>query len=357
MLSARSLGFADVRFADAGAAPAGAGSAVAGSAVAGSAGAVAGAGPLPAERFQAFIAAGRHAGMDWLATSAGDRIDARRIFPSVRTVAVLRLDYGGVAPPCPGPGFGRVASYAWGRDYHNLIGRKLKKLQRRLAEAHPGVRTYASIDSRPVWERAWAEVAGLGYAAKNGCILTPSQGAYYFIATLLFTEVVEPDPPVPARCGACTRCLVACPTGALPGDGSLDAPRCISYLTIEEPGPIAEDMRAKIGSWVYGCDDCQEVCPHVGADRPLVPPELQPHNAWLDLSAVLMADDDWLTAVTTGTPLRRAAPLRLKRNAAIVLGNQGVGRAALEHAARHPNATVAEAASWALERGTGRWNG
>ncbi len=323
--TARALGFADCRFADARTG-------------------------LPAERFRAFVEANHHAAMGWLATSEGDRVDVHRIFPSVRSVAVLRMDYGGIVPPSPGPGFGRVASYAWGRDYHNLIGRRLRKLQNRMKESHPTVRTYTSIDSRPVWERAWAEAAGIGYAAKNGNILTPSQGAYYFIATVLLSEPIEPDVPVAARCGACTRCLPACPTAALPGDGSVTAERCISYLTIEEPRAIPVDLRAKLGSWVFGCDDCQEVCPHVGAEHPPVPPELQPHNAWLDLARILDAEDDWLTAVTTGTPLRRASPLRLKRNAAIVLGNQRVGRVSLESASHHRSALVAEAAEWALEQ-------
>jgi len=323
--SARELGFGETRFADARAG-------------------------LPAERFREFVEAGRHADMGWLATSERDRVDPRRIFPSVRTVVVLRLDYGGACPPSPGPGFGRVASYAWGRDYHNLLGRRLKKLQRQVALAAPGIRTYASIDSRPVWERAWAEAAGLGYAAKNGCILTPSDGSYYFIATLLLDVELEPDPPIAPRCGACTRCVVACPTLALPGDGIVDVPRCISYLTIEEKGAIPVALREALGDWVFGCDACQEVCPHVGAERPPVPPELQPHNAWLDLSVVLEADDDWLEAVTTGTPLRRAAPLRLKRNACLVLGNQRTGAPALEIALRHANPVIAEAARWALDR-------
>ncbi len=322
---ARALGFVDVRVADA---------------LAGT----------PGERFRRFIEQGKHANMEWLATSEATRVDPRLVFPSVRSVVVLRMDYGGVAPPSPGPGYGRVASYAWGRDYHNLIGRKLKKLQARLAIAIPDVRTWATIDSRPVWERAWAEAAGIGYPAKNGCILTPSQGSYYFLATLLLNEPLEPDVRVGPKCGACTRCLTACPTAALPGDGSVDVPRCISYLTIEVNDAIPTALRPAMGSWVFGCDDCQEVCPHVGLQRPEVPVELQPHNAWLDLPQLLETEDDWLTAVTTGTPLRRAAPHRLKRNACIVLGNQREGRSALHIAERHTNPVVAEAARWALDR-------
>jgi len=137
---ARALGFVDVRVADA---------------LAGT----------PGERFRSFIEQGKHADMEWLATSEATRVDPRVVFPSVRSVVVLRMDYGGITPRSPGPGFGRVASYAWGRDYHNLIGRKLKKLQARLSIALPGVRTWATIDSRPVWERAWAEAAGADTAA------------------------------------------------------------------------------------------------------------------------------------------------------------------------------------------------
>lgn len=309
-------------------------------------------GPAHPERLREFVAEGRHAGMGWLADTVETRLDPSRLLRSVRSVVVLGLDYGQAAPPDPGGLTGRVASYAWGRDYHNLVLRRLRKLRRHLQATEPGLVGWVGVDSQPTWERAWAEQAGLGWAARNGMIIAPADTSYFFLGVLLLNQELPPDPPIGEHCGGCRRCLPACPTDALRGDGAVDARRCISYLTIEHDGPVDEALRPRLGRWLFGCDDCQEVCPHVRARPAPVEPDFAPRNAWIDLPALLASPDAALVERFTGTPLRRAAPRRLRRNAAYVLGNL-VDPAAvpvLREATTHPDPWTADAARWALTR-------
>ena len=293
--------------------------------------------------YDAWIAAGHHASMGWLATGRGERAEPGRLLSGVRSVAVLAFDYGSALPSDPGPRFGRVAAYAWGRDYHNVVGKRLRRLQRRLDRE--GIESYASVDFRPVWERWFAARGGLGWAAKNACAVLPGEGSSFVLACLLLTAELTPDPPMEDHCGRCVRCIDACPTGAIVAPGVVDARRCISYLTIEHDGAIPDALAASLGSWVFGCDDCRTVCPH---ERPR---EGALENAWLDLAELLDTPDEALLARFEGSPIRRAAPHRLKRNAAIVLGNRGgvEGKGALERAMRGEG-VVAEAARWARER-------
>jgi len=290
--------------------------------------------------------------MGWLADTVETRLEPARLLRSVRSVVVLGLDYGQVLPADPGGLTGRVASYAWGRDYHNLVLRRLRKLRRHLQDTEPGLVGWVGVDSQPTWERAWAEAAGIGWAARNGMIVSPADTSYFFLGILLLNQELEPDAPVPDHCGACRRCIPACPTGALRGDGAVDARRCISYLTIEHDGPVPLELRPLLGRWLFGCDDCQEVCPHVRARPAPVEPDFAPRHAWLDLAEILRTPDAALVERFTGTPLRRAAPRRLRRNAAYVLGNLGdpAAHAALLEARIHPDPWTADAASWALGR-------
>jgi epoxyqueuosine reductase len=306
--------------------------------------------PLDMARYDAFLAEDRHGEMGWLATGRDERADPSRLLPNVRSVAVFAFDYGSALPPDPGGLTGRVASYAWGRDYHNLVLKRLRNLQRRLNAEFPRLSHYASLDARPVFERAWADRAGLGWAAKNACQVIPGEGSYFFLATLLLSVELPPDPPLDDHCGRCQRCLDACPTAAFVAPGALDATRCISYLTIESDLPFPEALRPKVGRWLFGCDDCQESCPHTRFGKP-PHTDLLPRHAWIDLPSVLLANDTQLEVRFTGTPLRRAAGPRLRRNAAIVLGNLG-DRAAIGvlDRVRGEAGIVGEAARWALER-------
>jgi epoxyqueuosine reductase len=309
--------------------------------------------PADFDRYDAFLAEGRAGDMAWLGETRDVRADVRRLLPETRSVAVLAMDYGRPHPRDPGGLSGKVASYAWGRDYHNLIGLRVRDLRRRLEALHPGLKTWGGVDSGPVWERGWAAMAGLGFSGRNGMQISPADGSTFFLAVVLLSAELAPDEPVAVdHCGRCRRCIDACPTAAILPAGGLDARRCISYLTIEHRGSIPEDLRPLMGRWIFGCDDCQTACPHVRLpDRP-VPADFFPRHAWLPLPALLLAGDDALRDTFEGTPLRRAVGTRLKRNACVALGNIGdpAARPALENALECGDEIVAEHAAWALGR-------
>jgi epoxyqueuosine reductase len=301
-----------------------------------------------------WIDEGMHAGMGWMARSLDQRLAPGRLLPGAASVAVLAMPYAHALPPDPGGLSGRTSCYAWGRDYHNVAGKALRRIQRQLAERFPGLDSYASVDSRPVFERAWAVRAGLGWAGRSCCTILPGLGSKVFLATLTLREPLPPSPPLEASCGSCARCLRACPTGALRSPGRLDARRCLSYLTIEHRGAIPEELRPAMGRTVFGCDACQDTCPHAAAagaqgHAAFAP---RPDRAWLDLPALLREDDEALERKLEGSPLRRARATGLKRNAAVVLGNLGDPAAlpALAVARRHPDPIVSEHAGWAAVR-------
>lgn len=311
--------------------------------------------PPGVDRYDAFLAAGHHADMDWMERGRDARAEPDRLLPGAVSAVALGVSYGGPVPPDPGGLTGRVARYAWGRDYHNVVGKRVRKLVKRLAAR--GVRSYGGVDSRPLIERAWAERAGLAFLGRNCCAIAPGEGSFFFLAVILIDAVLPTDAPragLDRHCGRCRRCLDACPTDAFPGSGQLDARRCISFHTIENRATIPTDLRSGFGRWVFGCDTCQDVCPHnhrpetdlEDAFRPL------PGRAWLDLEWVLDAAPDALEAAFQGSPLRRPGATGLKRNAAVVLGNLGdpAARAVLLRAADRADALVAEHARWALDR-------
>ncbi|MFH1469836.1 MAG: tRNA epoxyqueuosine(34) reductase QueG [Pseudomonadota bacterium] len=312
--------------------------------------------PLEVEggRLERWLADGFHADMDWMARSLPERLDPRRLLPGAATVAVMALPCTPPRPPDPGGLTGQVARYAWGRDYHNVLGKRLRRIQRALAQRFPGLGSYASVDSRPVFERAWAVRAGVGFSGRSTHQVVPGTGPGVLLATLVLDAALPPTGPHAAGCGTCARCLRACPTGALVAPGRLDARRCLSYLTIEHHGDLPEELRPALGRRVFGCDACQETCPH---DRPRpADPAFQGPRAWLDLPALLVQDDDALDRALAGSPLRRARATGLKRNAAVVLGNLGDPAAlpALEHALRHPAGLVRRHAAWAAAHCAGR---
>jgi epoxyqueuosine reductase len=303
--------------------------------------------------FDRYVEEGRWADMEWLRRGRAPRADPTMLLPGVSSAIVLAIDYAWARPADPGGLTGKVACYAWGRDYHNAIGGRLRKLCKALEQSLSGERFYAGVDSRPILERAWAQEAGLGFLGKNGCVLMPAETSYLFLAVVLTTAALAPDEPNGGdHCGRCRRCLVACPTGAFTADREIDARRCISYHTIENRGTIPADLRGSFGRWVFGCDDCQEVCPHNGTpseeDRDFAP---LPGHAWLDLAWVLTASDEAIAKHFEGSPIRRAHPVGLKRNACVVLGNLGdpAARTALLHAADHESEIVREHAGWALD--------
>ena len=231
--------------------------------------------------------------------------------------------------------------------------RRLRKLERWLRDEGHAVRH--SVDSRPVFERAWAVRAGVGFVGKNSCLIVPGVGSHVFLSTLVTSAPLAPDAPIREGCGRCTACLDACPTDAFVSPRVLDARRCISNLTIEREDLAAPDLLAQTGDWLFGCDACQDVCPYNRTTPGELDPAFEPHARLgeVDLEALLSMSDERFLEWSEGSPMRRAGVVRMARNAAVVLGHRG-GRRHLpvlrEAAAQHDDATVREAAAWAAAR-------
>lgn len=309
--------------------------------------------PPHADFYRRWIESGHAAEMDYLAHGADKRIDPDLVLPGVRSVISLGIRYA--PPPVPSIDWqqqlrGRIASYTVGRDYHDTLRKRLKRLAARLRDLSPGVGHRTYVDSGPVLERDWAAQAGIGWFGKNTNLLHKAHGSWFFLAEILTTLEIEPDAPIADHCGTCTTCLVKCPTQALRPGYELDARRCISYWTIEHRGAIPREMRAGIGNWVFGCDVCQEVCPWNEKMRPPSPPDdtLQPY-----LPDLLRLDEEAFRERFRGSAIRRTKREGLARNAAIALGNSGNPSAvpALVQALREdPCAIVRGHAAWALGR-------
>jgi len=284
--------------------------------------------------FEAWIKKGFHAGMDYLPRMTEDRFRPERKLPKAKSVIVLAAWYGYEQNICS-ISHGKVARYAGGRDYHKVLRKKLITLsdwlKNQSASASLMCENYVSVDSGPMADRALAEMAGLGFFGKNSCLINPSRGSYFFIASLLTTVVLAPTAKKPMpNCGDCANCRNACPTSAIRADGMIDANRCISYLTIENKGAIPIELRSKIGNRLFGCDICQEVCPfNIGrAKRQEIRiAELRPETGVgesLDLAEILsIRTEEAFLKRFAGTPLMRAKRIGLLRNACVVAGNGG----------------------------------
>jgi epoxyqueuosine reductase len=308
--------------------------------------------PLDPGPLDRVLARGAEADMAWLRTQRDVRLDPRRLMPEVRSVVALAVAHSGQAVPLPA-GHAEVARYARGRDYHTVLKRKLKALVTRFRERDPGVRTLASVDAGPVMEKAWAERAGIGWIGKNGCLITTDLGSWVLLATVLVDRDLTPDPRHPERCGDCSACIPACPTGAIPEPGLVDARLCLSFQTIERRGAVPEPVAERIGRWGFGCDDCQTACPWNGSAGAASDPELLPgRHPSLDLLALLRLTPDEYRARFYGTALARAGHAGLVRNAA--LASPAARDARLEPELRRLLGSdlpgVAEAAGWALGR-------
>jgi epoxyqueuosine reductase len=308
-------------------------------------------GPTPhGAALTSWLEAGRHGELGWMAEQVDVRLDPRARQPSARTALVMGIEHHHRRPPDPGGRTGLVARYAWGRDYHNLVGKRLERLKKALRAR--GVACWGGVDTAPILERSWAAAAGLGFGGKNAVQIVPARTSWMFLAVLFVDVEVEPDTPLRDHCGRCRRCLDACPTDAFVGPRELDARRCISNLTIEARGLAPRALRPAIGRWVFGCDVCQEVCPHNAAPPDPEEDDLRPRHAFLDLDEVVRADDEALMERFLGTPLRRPKAVGLKRNALVVLGNLGDdgGVDVARHALAHPSPVVRGAAVWCLAR-------
>ena len=274
--------------------------------------------------YDRFLSFGHHGTMDWMVRSRPPRANLYELLPAAQTVVVLGVDYWHPRPQRPAGLVGKVSCYAWGRDYHKVIQNQLKRLSRRLREVDATIEGYFTVDSRPVIERGWAHEAGLGFLGKNTMIISPADSSYFFLATLILNVELEADAPIAKdHCGRCTRCLTACPTDAFKSAFQLDARRCISYLTIEHEGVISAELANRMGDWIFGCDVCQDVCPHNHRKHLSEHPDLapRPQHAWLDIEWLFRESDDRILQELNGTPLRRTGLSKLRRNALIVLQN------------------------------------
>ena len=295
--------------------------------------------------YREWIAKGRNGTMEWMQRNNDRRLHPERLIPEARSIIVLAMNY---YQPHPERNY-RIARYALGDDYHNLILKRLKKLCRLLREDFGGVqRPY--VDTGPILEKPVAAAAGIGWQGKSTILVEPQRGTWSFLANIVTTLELPPDRAGVDRCGSCTRCLDSCPTGAITAPYQLDARRCISYLTIEHDGPIPLEFRAAIGDRLYGCDECLDVCPW---NRWAVPQAEAKFTArdLPSLSEMLQWSEATFTARMQGSPLRRLKLRRLKRNICVVLGNVGTFQdlQVLRVIATGTDALLAEHARWAIQ--------
>ena len=286
--------------------------------------------PEGLDRFAHWLAAGYAGEMHYLEDRAAAYAHPRHVLEGARSVIMLAFDYRTVDPQEPQPGTGRVSRYAWGADYHDLIRLRLRSLVAYFERRAPDARVRAVIDTAPLMEREFAQLAGLGWIGKNTLLLSKQAGSWFYLAAVLTDlELAYDEPHATDHCGTCRACLDACPTGAFVDAYVLDARRCISYLTIESRGPVAAELREGMGDWVFGCDICQEVCPwntHAPlSDEPALAPLAG--QTTLELTALFELDEAAFRARFRHTPLWRPKRRGLLRNAAIVLGNQAAGGA------------------------------
>ena len=311
--------------------------------------------------YENWLSLGRHGSMDYLANERARTYRAAPglILPGCRSIVVLGIRYADPASietdPLGSPS-GRVAAYAWGRDYHQVLPERLQKLAAFIEQlAGQAIPNRWYTDTGPILERDLAQRAGLGWIGKNTCLINPKQGSYFLLAEILLGIELESDPPFTAdRCGTCERCIRACPTGCILPDRTLDARRCISYLTIENKVEIPPDLRGQMGKWVFGCDVCQTICPwnRFSAreqDRELAAARGIPNP---DLGAELELTRQDFNRKFKDSPIQRAKRRGYLRNTAVALGNSGnpAGIPALEKALQDDEPLVRSHAEWALKQ-------
>lgn len=272
--------------------------------------------------FGSWLARGYAGDLDYLVRTALRRSDVRQVLPGARSVVVLGTLYNSDPPDLAvsdDSDRAIIARYAWGADYHDVIARRLDALLEWVRSASPTCEGRAYVDTGPVQERVYAARAGLGWIGKNTCLINPEQGSWFFLSELILTIPLEPDEPGVDRCGTCTRCLEACPTQAFVEPYVLDARRCLSYMTIETKGRVPEEHREAVGTRIFGCDVCQDVCPWnrrapVSADSAWQP---RPALASGDVVSLFESPDAALRAAIKGSAMSRAGVVGLRRSLAL----------------------------------------
>jgi epoxyqueuosine reductase len=279
-------------------------------------------------RLREWLARGYQASMGWMAASAAKRSDPSMVLPGARSVIAVALNYYADVEHERTPGRGRISRYAWGDDYHDVLGAKLAALRDWLVAAYPGSGAKAYVDTGPVMDKAWAVRAGIGWLGKHTNVITRGKGSWVFLGEILTTLLLEPDAPALDMCGTCTLCIEACPTGAIVEPYVVDSNLCLSYLTIEHRGPVEADVRDRYEGWIYGCDTCQDVCPwNIKFETPSPDPSFLPREG--SASPVL---EEWrhmdqaeFSARFRRSPVKRAKRDGLVRNIGIALGTSDPG--------------------------------
>lgn len=305
--------------------------------------------PRHGEEFRAWLRDGAEGEMDWLVRGEAKRCDPQQVLPGAQSVIAVALNYW-QGERTTAPASGRIARYAWGEDYHEVMLAKLKQLDAFLAAKGGAQKCY--VDTGPVLERDHAAEAGIGWHGKSTMLVDPKLGTWFFLAEILTTLELPADSPQAERCGSCDRCITACPTGAITEPHRLDARRCISYLTIELKGSIPLELRPLIGDRIYGCDDCLDACPwnrfaSVSREAALAAGPA----VGMALRDYLALDDARFRELFRDSPIKRIKRRGFLRNVCVALGNVGTRAdlAALKTAASDPEPLIVEHAAWAIE--------
>jgi len=308
------------------------------------------------ERLKLFVADNFHGTMGWMAETAERRGDPETLWPDVKSVIMLGMNYGPAFDPLAvlaERDRGAISVYAQNRDYHDVVKGRLKQVAGKLA-ALSGADVKVFVDTAPVMEKPLAAAAGLGWQGKHTNLVSRDFGSWLFLGSIFTTAVLEPDPPETDRCGSCRACLDICPTKAFPEPYRLDARRCISYLTIEHKGPIPHEFREAIGNHIYGCDDCLSVCPWNKFARAASEVKLaqRPELRAPRLDELLELDDAAFRLFFSGSPVKRIGRDRFVRNVLIAVGNSGEGAFVprCESLLGDSSALVRGASIWALSR-------
>jgi epoxyqueuosine reductase len=312
--------------------------------------------PLPDfERFESWRAAGMAGGMGYLTDRRGDlRNDPRNLLPDAESIVCVGKLYNTAQPHTEHieeAGRGWISRYAWGDDYHDVMRQGLEAFVSKIAEVHPEPFSWRiCVDTAPLLERSYARAAGLGWIGRNSCLIDQQRGSWFFLGEVLLSIPLAFDSPPPDRCGTCRRCIDACPTDAIvPAEGgtwTLDARRCVSYLTIENREAVPDDLRDGVANHIFGCDICQDVCPWngrapVSGEAAFAPRELAP-----PLEEMALLTEGEFRDFFRRSPVKRAKYRGFLRNVAIAMGNAGTEqvREPLEKLAQHPDELIAQAA-------------
>lgn len=314
--------------------------------------------PLRSARLEEWLGEAHHGSMEWMAARADHRRSPLGLWPEARSVIALGMSYAPAHDPLALEGsdiHARISVYAQGKDYHDVVKKRLKALARWLVAEVPEAQVKVFVDTAPVMEKPLGEAAGIGWQGKHTNLVSPTHGSWLFLGAIYTTLELAPAEPHRDQCGSCRACLDACPTDAFPAPYRLDARRCISYLTIEHKGPVPEEFRESLGNRIYGCDDCLAVCPwNKFASEAQAIAEFLPRAELVAprLGELLALDDGGFRALFSGSPIKRIGRDRLVRNCLYAAGNSGNSALLpqVEALTADPDPVVAEAAQWALAR-------